>query len=155
MVFPTQLRQKLDAFVVRDFYKKFYNSLGIVPNRCSSSIGKTRGLLSFYRGIGKQVNLWFERLLLLISLPCHTRDDMSTLRVSFAASLMTLAKMFNIESASLVDMTFSCVATPYTTLDLNASVASPMSNLCWEEQASRGNTLQSLHALRSPHRTNK
>ncbi|GKC58348.1 hypothetical protein Tco_1085946 [Tanacetum coccineum] len=41
-----------DAVVVRDFYKKFYNSLGRVPNRCSSSIGKTRGLLSFSRGIG-------------------------------------------------------------------------------------------------------
>ncbi|GJX19341.1 hypothetical protein Tco_0222018 [Tanacetum coccineum] len=41
-----------DAVVVRDFYKKFYNSLGRVPNRCSSSsIGKTRGLLSFSRGI--------------------------------------------------------------------------------------------------------
>nr|GEY28738.1 putative reverse transcriptase domain-containing protein [Tanacetum cinerariifolium] len=43
-------RQKLDAVVVRDFSKKFYNSLGGVPNRCSS-IGKTRGLLSFSRGI--------------------------------------------------------------------------------------------------------
>ncbi|GJR35637.1 gag-pol polyprotein [Tanacetum coccineum] len=41
-----------DVVVVRDFYKKFYNSLGRVPNRCSSSIGKTRGLLSFSRGIG-------------------------------------------------------------------------------------------------------
>nr|GEV43510.1 hypothetical protein [Tanacetum cinerariifolium] len=30
--------------------KKFYNSLGSVPNRCS--VGKTRGLLSFSRGIG-------------------------------------------------------------------------------------------------------
>ncbi|GJX24544.1 hypothetical protein Tco_0230840 [Tanacetum coccineum] len=47
--------QKLDAVVVRDFYKKFYNSLGRVPNRCSSSIGKTRGLLSFSRGIGWEV----------------------------------------------------------------------------------------------------
>nr|GEU80167.1 reverse transcriptase domain-containing protein [Tanacetum cinerariifolium] len=43
-------RQKLDAVVVRDCYKKFYNSLGIVPNRCSS-ICKTQGLLSFSRGI--------------------------------------------------------------------------------------------------------
>nr|GEW94922.1 hypothetical protein [Tanacetum cinerariifolium] len=34
-----------------DFYMKFYNSLGRVPNRCSSSIGKTRGLLSFSKGI--------------------------------------------------------------------------------------------------------
>ncbi|GKB56563.1 hypothetical protein Tco_0912749 [Tanacetum coccineum] len=41
-----------DAVVVRDFYKKFYNSLGRLPNRCSSSIGKTRGLLSFSKGIG-------------------------------------------------------------------------------------------------------
>nr|GEV16872.1 hypothetical protein [Tanacetum cinerariifolium] len=40
------------AVVVRDFYKKFYNSQARVPNRCSSSIGKTRGLLSFSRGIG-------------------------------------------------------------------------------------------------------
>nr|GEU95750.1 hypothetical protein [Tanacetum cinerariifolium] len=40
-----------DTVVVRDFYKKFYNSLGRVPNRYSSSIGKTRGLLSFSRGI--------------------------------------------------------------------------------------------------------
>ncbi|GJY01571.1 hypothetical protein Tco_0359723 [Tanacetum coccineum] len=40
-----------NAVVVRDFYKKFYNSLGRVRNRCSSSIGKTRGLLSFSRGI--------------------------------------------------------------------------------------------------------
>nr|GEZ39326.1 hypothetical protein [Tanacetum cinerariifolium] len=39
-----------DAVVVRNFYKKFYNSLGRVPNRCSSSIGKTQGLLSFSRG---------------------------------------------------------------------------------------------------------
>nr|GEW10139.1 hypothetical protein [Tanacetum cinerariifolium] len=45
-------RQKLDAVVVRDFYKKFYNSQGRVSNRCSSSIGKTRGLLSFSRGMG-------------------------------------------------------------------------------------------------------
>ncbi|GJS66927.1 putative reverse transcriptase domain-containing protein [Tanacetum coccineum] len=41
-----------DAVIVRDFYKKFYNSLGRVPNRCSSSIDKTRGLLSFSKGIG-------------------------------------------------------------------------------------------------------
>nr|GEU44807.1 reverse transcriptase domain-containing protein [Tanacetum cinerariifolium] len=41
-----------NAVVVRDFYKKFYNSLGRVPNRCGSSIGKTRGLLSFSRRIG-------------------------------------------------------------------------------------------------------
>ncbi|GJT96431.1 retrovirus-related pol polyprotein from transposon TNT 1-94 [Tanacetum coccineum] len=41
-----------DAVVVRDFYKKFYNSLVRVPNRCSSSISKTRGLFSFSRGIG-------------------------------------------------------------------------------------------------------
>ncbi|GKB32950.1 hypothetical protein Tco_0872351 [Tanacetum coccineum] len=41
-----------DAVVIRDFYKKLYNSLGRVPNHCSSSIGKTRGLLSFSRGIG-------------------------------------------------------------------------------------------------------
>nr|GEV04682.1 integrase, catalytic region, zinc finger, CCHC-type, peptidase aspartic, catalytic [Tanacetum cinerariifolium] len=47
-------RQKLDAVVVRDFYKKFYNSLGRVPNRCSSSIGKTRRLLSFSRGIASK-----------------------------------------------------------------------------------------------------
>nr|GEU49910.1 potassium channel AKT1-like [Tanacetum cinerariifolium] len=31
----------IDAVVIRDFYKKFYNSIGRVPNRCSSSIGKT------------------------------------------------------------------------------------------------------------------
>nr|GEV63462.1 MAK10-like protein [Tanacetum cinerariifolium] len=42
----------IDAVVVRDFYKKFYNSIGRVPNRCSSSIGKTRGLLSFSRRKG-------------------------------------------------------------------------------------------------------
>ncbi|GKC14464.1 hypothetical protein Tco_1011246 [Tanacetum coccineum] len=41
-----------DAVIIRDFYKKFYNSIGRVPNRCSNSIGKTRGLLSFSRGIG-------------------------------------------------------------------------------------------------------
>ncbi|GKB55550.1 hypothetical protein Tco_0906303 [Tanacetum coccineum] len=46
-----QRRQKLDAVVVRDFYKKFYNYIGRVPNRCSSSIGKTRGLLSFSKEI--------------------------------------------------------------------------------------------------------
>ncbi|GKD84077.1 hypothetical protein Tco_1350916 [Tanacetum coccineum] len=32
--------------------KKFYNSLGRAPNHCSSSIGKTQGLLSFIQGIG-------------------------------------------------------------------------------------------------------
>ncbi|GJY29857.1 hypothetical protein Tco_0405624 [Tanacetum coccineum] len=55
-----QQRQKLDAVVVRDFYKKFYNSLGRVPNRCNS-IGKTRGLLSFSREIGKILlrGCWF------------------------------------------------------------------------------------------------
>ncbi|GJX71546.1 retrovirus-related pol polyprotein from transposon TNT 1-94 [Tanacetum coccineum] len=47
-----QEMSRTDAVVVRDFYKKFYNSLGIVPNRCSSSIGKTWGLLSFSREIG-------------------------------------------------------------------------------------------------------
>nr|GFA41356.1 hypothetical protein [Tanacetum cinerariifolium] len=36
----------------KDFYTRFYNSIGRVPNRCSSSISKTRGLLSFSRGIG-------------------------------------------------------------------------------------------------------
>ncbi|GJV04477.1 retrovirus-related pol polyprotein from transposon TNT 1-94 [Tanacetum coccineum] len=46
------LFEVVDAVFVRDFYKKFYNSLDIVPNRCSSSIGKTQGLLSFSRGIG-------------------------------------------------------------------------------------------------------
>nr|GFA41718.1 hypothetical protein [Tanacetum cinerariifolium] len=45
-------KEVADAVIVRDFYKKFYNSLGRVPNRCSSSIGKTQGLLSFSRGIG-------------------------------------------------------------------------------------------------------
>nr|GEV47663.1 hypothetical protein [Tanacetum cinerariifolium] len=36
------IKSKVDAVVVRDFYKKFYNFLGIVPNHCSgSSIGKT------------------------------------------------------------------------------------------------------------------
>nr|GEV57576.1 hypothetical protein [Tanacetum cinerariifolium] len=35
-----------------DFNKKFYNSLGRVPDRCSSRIGKTRGLLSLSKGIG-------------------------------------------------------------------------------------------------------
>ncbi|GJS63451.1 putative reverse transcriptase domain-containing protein [Tanacetum coccineum] len=38
--------------VTGDFSKKFYNSIGRVPNHYSSSIGKTRGLLSFSRGIG-------------------------------------------------------------------------------------------------------
>ncbi|GJV34963.1 hypothetical protein Tco_1407440 [Tanacetum coccineum] len=28
-----------------DFYKKFYNTLGRAPNRCSSSIGKNRGVV--------------------------------------------------------------------------------------------------------------
>ncbi|GJV16385.1 retrovirus-related pol polyprotein from transposon TNT 1-94 [Tanacetum coccineum] len=46
---------KIVAVVLRDFYKKFYNSLGSVPNRCS--IGKTRRLLSFSMGIGKQRDL--------------------------------------------------------------------------------------------------
>nr|GEV27750.1 reverse transcriptase domain-containing protein [Tanacetum cinerariifolium] len=31
-----------------DFYTKFYNSLGRAPNRCSSSIGKTRGVVIVY-----------------------------------------------------------------------------------------------------------
>ncbi|GJU62769.1 hypothetical protein Tco_1244604 [Tanacetum coccineum] len=35
-----------------DFNKKFYNSLGRAPNRRSSSIGKTQGLLLFTQGIG-------------------------------------------------------------------------------------------------------
>nr|GEW27136.1 retrovirus-related Pol polyprotein from transposon TNT 1-94 [Tanacetum cinerariifolium] len=48
--------------VVRDFYKKFYNSLGRVPNSCNSSIGKNQGLLSFSMGIGI---LW--KLILLFS----------------------------------------------------------------------------------------
>ncbi|GJX96357.1 hypothetical protein Tco_0352155, partial [Tanacetum coccineum] len=47
-----KFRSLPDAVIVKDFYKKFYNSQGRVPNRCSSSIGKTRGLLSFSRGIG-------------------------------------------------------------------------------------------------------
>ncbi|GKA36675.1 hypothetical protein Tco_0723240 [Tanacetum coccineum] len=51
----------IDADVLRDFYKKFYNSLGRVPNRCSSSIGKTRGLLSFSRGIACVYLIWNER----------------------------------------------------------------------------------------------
>nr|GEW14483.1 hypothetical protein [Tanacetum cinerariifolium] len=36
-----------------DFNKKFYNSLGRVPNHCSSSIGKRQWLLLFCKGIGK------------------------------------------------------------------------------------------------------
>nr|GEV41550.1 reverse transcriptase domain-containing protein [Tanacetum cinerariifolium] len=46
--------QKLVAVVVRDFYKKFYNSPGRVPNRCSGSKDKTWGLLSLSRGIEPQ-----------------------------------------------------------------------------------------------------
>ncbi|GKE28537.1 hypothetical protein Tco_1443921 [Tanacetum coccineum] len=46
------LFEVVDAVFIRGFYKKFYNSLDIVPNRCSSSIGKTQGLLSFSRRIG-------------------------------------------------------------------------------------------------------
>nr|GEV96572.1 hypothetical protein [Tanacetum cinerariifolium] len=46
---------KTDAVIIKDFYKKFYNFLGIVPNRCSSSIGKTQVLLSFSKGIGWEV----------------------------------------------------------------------------------------------------
>ncbi|GKA27728.1 hypothetical protein Tco_0713896 [Tanacetum coccineum] len=34
----------------RDFYTKFYNSLGRAPNRCSSSIGKTPGVVIVYSG---------------------------------------------------------------------------------------------------------
>nr|GEY77319.1 reverse transcriptase domain-containing protein [Tanacetum cinerariifolium] len=52
MDMSTDYHPQTDAVVIRDFYKKFYNSLGRVPNRCSSSIGKTRRLLSFFRGIG-------------------------------------------------------------------------------------------------------
>ncbi|GKC07642.1 hypothetical protein Tco_0999252, partial [Tanacetum coccineum] len=51
MTLKTNHENESDAVVVRDFYKKLYNSLGRVPNRCGSSIGKTRGLLSFSRGI--------------------------------------------------------------------------------------------------------
>ncbi|GKE66295.1 hypothetical protein Tco_1520456, partial [Tanacetum coccineum] len=76
----------------------------------------------------------------------------ATPRVSFAASLMILARVFHIESASLEDMTSACVVTPSATLDLKASVASPVS---WKEHTSLRKTLQSLHALRSPRRTNK
>ncbi|GJY52251.1 hypothetical protein Tco_0443098 [Tanacetum coccineum] len=36
LTIPRQRRQKLVAVVVRDFYKKFYNSLGSVPNLCSA-----------------------------------------------------------------------------------------------------------------------
>ncbi|GJW85373.1 hypothetical protein Tco_0158518 [Tanacetum coccineum] len=42
------LRRNLNVFVMRsslDFNKKFYNSLGRAPNHCSSSIGKTRGVI--------------------------------------------------------------------------------------------------------------
>ncbi|GJR27155.1 hypothetical protein Tco_1103387 [Tanacetum coccineum] len=53
---PTLQREgdtsETDAVVIRDFYKKLYNSLGRVPNHCSSSYSKTSGLLSFSRGIG-------------------------------------------------------------------------------------------------------
>ncbi|GJW45177.1 hypothetical protein Tco_0073976 [Tanacetum coccineum] len=48
----SSVKPQSSQVVVRDFYKKFYNTLGRVPNRCSSSIGKTRGLLSLSRGIG-------------------------------------------------------------------------------------------------------
>nr|GFA72926.1 hypothetical protein [Tanacetum cinerariifolium] len=44
-------RQKLVAVVVRDFYKKFYNSLGRVPNHCSSSI-EGEVLNDFLRFVG-------------------------------------------------------------------------------------------------------
>nr|GEX99212.1 peroxisome biogenesis protein 3-2-like isoform X1 [Tanacetum cinerariifolium] len=52
-------------------------------------------------------------------------SPIATPRESFAASLMILARMFHIESASLADMASLCVETPSVTLDLNASVASP------------------------------
>nr|GEX45870.1 hypothetical protein [Tanacetum cinerariifolium] len=53
VVYGRNLITPLDlVLVLEDFNKKFYNSLDIVPNHCSSSIGKTRGLLSFTRGIG-------------------------------------------------------------------------------------------------------
>nr|GEZ17262.1 retrovirus-related Pol polyprotein from transposon TNT 1-94 [Tanacetum cinerariifolium] len=51
LLYITEIRPD-DAVVVRDFYKKVYNSIGRVPNRCSSSIGKTQGLLSFFKRIG-------------------------------------------------------------------------------------------------------
>nr|GEV83740.1 hypothetical protein [Tanacetum cinerariifolium] len=40
----------LHSFSWTNFYTKFYNSLGRAPNRCSGSIGKARGLLSFTQG---------------------------------------------------------------------------------------------------------
>ncbi|GJU71377.1 reverse transcriptase domain-containing protein [Tanacetum coccineum] len=33
-----------------DFYTKFYNSLGRAPNHCSSSIGKTQGVVIVHSG---------------------------------------------------------------------------------------------------------
>nr|GEU81871.1 hypothetical protein [Tanacetum cinerariifolium] len=51
LITPAGNAVDVDAVVVRDFCTKFYNSLGRVPNYCSSSIGKTRGLLSFSRRI--------------------------------------------------------------------------------------------------------
>ncbi|GJV36252.1 copia protein [Tanacetum coccineum] len=77
-----QRRQKLDAVVVRDFYKKFYNSLGRVPNRCSSSIGKTRGLLSFSREIGykQEQGIDFEESFALVA-----RLEAAQMFIAFAA----------------------------------------------------------------------
>ncbi|GJR06643.1 hypothetical protein Tco_0529627 [Tanacetum coccineum] len=46
----------------------------------------------------------------------------ATPRVSFAASLMILARMFHIVFASLADMTSALVETPFATLDLNTEV---------------------------------
>nr|GEY34079.1 reverse transcriptase domain-containing protein [Tanacetum cinerariifolium] len=58
-LFLVQQCQKLDAVIVKDFYKKFYNSLGGVPNRCSSNIGKNLGC---YRSLREQVKFdWGDK----------------------------------------------------------------------------------------------
>nr|GEU50587.1 reverse transcriptase domain-containing protein [Tanacetum cinerariifolium] len=77
-----------------DFNKKFYNSLGRVPNRCSSSIGKTQGLLSFSRGIGT-----FQRCMMAIFHDMIKKtmevfiDDFSIFGDSFSSCLSHLDKM--------------------------------------------------------------
>nr|GEV26877.1 hypothetical protein [Tanacetum cinerariifolium] len=43
--------KKHDVQLSLDFYKKFYNSLGRAPNRCSSSIGKTLRVVIVYSRI--------------------------------------------------------------------------------------------------------
>nr|GEV72943.1 retrovirus-related Pol polyprotein from transposon TNT 1-94 [Tanacetum cinerariifolium] len=93
--------------VVRDFYKKFYNSLGRVPNRCSSSIAKTQGLLSFSKGIAEFLSLPVQ--VALVQAKLITLDALPSLLLNVTKALNMFAQVLDSASSKAGDQSVPSV----------------------------------------------